>query len=79
MRLKGRTAVVTGAASGIGKAIALRLAAEGAFVVVADLTETPREGGTGTVEAIRAAGGAAVFRSCDVTRADDLALSLIHI
>ena len=72
MRLKDRTAVVTGAASGIGKAIAIRLAAEGAFVVVADLTETPREGGTGTVEAIQAAGGAAVFRTCDVTRAGDL-------
>lgn len=72
MRLKGRTAVVTGAASGIGKAIAIRLAEEGAAVVVADLTETPREGGAGTVAAIDAAGGHAVFRQCDVTKNDDL-------
>jgi len=76
VRLKDRTAVVTGAASGIGKAIAVRLAAEGAFVVVADLTETPREGGPGTVETIRAAGQAAEFRTCDVTRAGDLAAAV---
>lgn len=72
MRLAGRTAVVTGAASGIGKAIACRLAAEGAFVVVADLSETPREGGEATVETIRAAGGAARFLETDVTVAADL-------
>ncbi|NQW10788.1 MAG: SDR family oxidoreductase [Alphaproteobacteria bacterium] len=72
MRLKDKTAVVTGAASGIGKAIAIRLAEEGAAVVVADITETPREGGQTTVATIVAAGGQAVFHSCDVTRNDDL-------
>ncbi len=76
MRLKDRGAIVTGAASGIGKAIAVRLAAEGAFVVVADLTETPREGGAGTLETIRATGGAATFVTCDVTRAADLAAAV---
>lgn len=76
MRLRDRTAVVTGAASGIGKAIAVRLAAEGAFVVVADLGETPREGGATTVETIAAAGGRAVFRRCDVTAADDLVAAI---
>lgn len=76
MRLRGRTAVVTGAASGIGKAIAVRLAAEGAFVVVADLNETPREGGATTVETIAKQGGEAVFQACDVTRADDLVAAI---
>ncbi|MCR9072786.1 MAG: SDR family oxidoreductase [Alphaproteobacteria bacterium] len=72
MRLADRTAIVTGAAGGIGKAIALRFAEEGASVIVADLTEEPREGGVPTVEAIRAAGGRAEFLTCDVTRATDL-------
>ena len=76
MRLKDRTAVVTGAASGIGKAIARRFAAEGAIVVVADLGETPREGGETTVAAIEAADGRAVFRRCDVTRVDDLRMAI---
>jgi NAD(P)-dependent dehydrogenase (short-subunit alcohol dehydrogenase family) len=72
MRLADRTAIVTGAAGGIGKAIALRFAEEGATVLVADLTEEPREGGAPTVETIRAAGGRAEFLTCDVTRAADL-------
>ncbi|EDP63675.1 putative short-chain dehydrogenase [alpha proteobacterium BAL199] len=76
MRLKDRTAVVTGAASGIGKAIALRFAAEGAIVVIADLDETPREGGVTTVSAIEASGGRAVFCRCDVSRADDLTAAI---
>lgn len=72
MRLRNRTAIVTGAASGIGKAIAVRFAAEGAHVIVADVTETPREGGQSTVDAIREAGGTATFCRCDVTKAADI-------
>jgi NAD(P)-dependent dehydrogenase (short-subunit alcohol dehydrogenase family) len=68
MRLKDRVAVVTGAAGGIGKAIAKRLAAEGAIVVVADLTQEPREGGGRTVDEIVADGGRAEFITCDVSR-----------
>jgi len=67
MRLKDRSVIVTGAASGIGKAIAVRLAGEGARVVVADITETPREGGGKTVDAIQAAGGTARFVEADVS------------
>jgi glucose 1-dehydrogenase len=47
-RLKGRTAVVTGAASGLGRAMALRFADEGAFVVAGDVRRDPREGGETT-------------------------------
>lgn len=72
MRLQNSTAVITGAASGIGKAIALRFAAEGAMVIVGDVTRTPREGGEDTVEAIRASGGVAEFVPCDVTKNADL-------
>ncbi len=70
MRLAGRTAIVTGAASGIGRAIALRFAAEGAKVVVADVTETPREGGAPTARVIAERGGVGDFHSCDVTSWD---------
>ena len=67
MRLQDSSVIVTGGASGIGKAIALRLAAEGARIVVADLTEQPREGGAQTVAAIRQAGGTAQFVTADVS------------
>lgn len=72
MRLLNRSAVVTGGAGGIGKAIAKRLASEGAKVVVADVTDQPREGGGRTVDEIIAAGGTATFVTCDVTREADL-------
>ena len=59
----GKVAVVTGAASGIGRASAELFAAHGARVVVADVDDG---GGEGTVEQIRAAGGDAVFVHTDV-------------
>lgn len=62
-RLAGKAAVVTGAASGIGRAIARRFAREGASVTVADREST---GGEETVALIQAAGGEARFASCDV-------------
>jgi NAD(P)-dependent dehydrogenase (short-subunit alcohol dehydrogenase family) len=73
MMLDGKTAVVTGGSSGLGRAMALRFAAEGAGVVVADLRETPREGGRPTHREIQETTGAgATFVECDVTARADL-------
>ena len=68
--MTGRAGVVTGAASGIGRATAIRAAQEGARVLVADL-ESARVGGEETVKIIRDAGGEADFQVCDVSRAAD--------
>jgi NAD(P)-dependent dehydrogenase (short-subunit alcohol dehydrogenase family) len=64
--LENRTAVVTGAAGGIGRGIALELAREGAAVVVSDLASA-RPGTDETVAMIRAEGGTAEATDCDVT------------
>lgn len=71
-RLQDHTAIVTGASNGIGRAIAVRFAAEGAYVLLADTTQTPRTGEATTLELIRQAGGAADFRQTDVASWDDL-------
>jgi NAD(P)-dependent dehydrogenase (short-subunit alcohol dehydrogenase family) len=63
-RLDGKVAVITGAASGIGRASARRFAAEGAQVVVADLD---KDGGTALAEEIEG-----LFVRADVTSADDV-------
>src|SRR5437660_12581129 len=69
VRLSGRTAVVTGGASGLGRAIALRFADEGAFVVVGDVRREPREGGTTTEEQL---GDRGRFLEADASRWEDL-------
>ena len=64
MKLKERVAIITGAASGIGRATALLFAAEGAKIVVADVN---KEGGEETVAQVAASGGEAIFIHTDVT------------
>src|SRR5437867_6486791 len=66
--LQGQVAIVTGGGRGIGRAIALRLAREGASVAVADLDEA---GASAVAGEIAAVGGQAVPLSVDVTRRDD--------
>jgi glucose 1-dehydrogenase len=66
--LADKVAVVTGASSGIGRAIAMSFAAEGAAVVIADITENPVEGGEPTSALIARAGGRAAFHKTDVGR-----------
>jgi len=66
MRLENKTALITGAASGIGRATALLFAREGAAVAIADLNQNS---GNDAVREIQAAGGRAIFETTDVTRA----------
>jgi NAD(P)-dependent dehydrogenase (short-subunit alcohol dehydrogenase family) len=63
-RLAGRVALVTGAASGIGAATALRLANEGAAVLVTDVQD---DAGAHVVKQIIASGGRAAYAHLDVT------------
>ena len=67
-RLEGKTAIITGAAQGIGRAIADAFAAEGARLMIADLQE---EAGQTTVDALRAGGADADFVKTDVSLATD--------
>lgn len=69
--MSGRTIVVTGAASGIGRAIAMRFGALGDTVIVADIERVGREG-EATDELIERRGGSAVFVSTDVSRPADV-------
>ena len=71
--LQGKVVVVTGAASGIGRAIAINAAKHGAkAVVVSDISETPREGGTPTTHEIEALGVPVRFHKADVSRREDV-------
>jgi NAD(P)-dependent dehydrogenase (short-subunit alcohol dehydrogenase family) len=69
MRLLDKIAIVTGAAHGIGKAIAERFAEEGACVLLADIDD---EAGEATAAAIRTRGGRAAFQHTDVSDASQV-------
>lgn len=71
--LNGKVALITGGASGIGRATALLFAREGAAVVVADVNESE---GKAVVQTIIDEGGRAIFTRCDVTRAEDCQLAV---
>ena len=65
--LDNKVAIVTGGSSGIGRAIALKFAAEGAVVIVADTIELPIEGGESTVALIQSNGGTAMHVATDIS------------
>jgi NAD(P)-dependent dehydrogenase (short-subunit alcohol dehydrogenase family) len=67
--LQGKVIVITGGASGIGRAAALCMASAGARVVVGDI-DLP--GGEATADAVFRQGGEAVFAACDVRHAEDV-------
>lgn len=71
-RLDGKTIVVTGGSSGLGRAMCVAFAREGALVVNGDLTRGPREGGAPTDELAAAEGGRCLFVEADVSRWDDI-------
>lgn len=67
--LDNKVALITGAASGIGRATALCFAEEGADLFLVDVDE---QGGEETTNLVEAAGGTAVFRRCDVSSSADV-------
>lgn len=69
LKIKDKIAIVTGGGSGIGQAIALRLAAEGAKVVVADLNS---EAAQKVINVIKAEGGDGMAVACDATQPRDV-------
>jgi NAD(P)-dependent dehydrogenase (short-subunit alcohol dehydrogenase family) len=71
-RLEGKTIVVTGGSSGIGRAMTLAFAREGAHVVIGDVRRDPREGGPPTDELVAAEEGSCAFVEADVSRWDDI-------
>ena len=72
-RLEGKTALITGAGRGIGRAAALRFAAEGARVAIAEIG---RADGAATAQAIESAGGEALFVETDVASPESVAAAV---
>ncbi len=72
-RLQGLSAIVTGAGSGIGRASALKIAAEGSSVLIADLNPANAEN---VAAEIRQNGGAALAMKCDIRSEDEIAAAV---
>jgi len=82
-RLEGKIAIVTGSSSGIGRAIALAFAKEGASVVCSDIHPDPRSSAPGeraiqTHEAITQSSGKSLFVKCDVRSASEIEILVNH-
>ncbi|WP_342629904.1 glucose 1-dehydrogenase [Nguyenibacter vanlangensis] len=77
MRLPDKIAIVTGASSGIGRAIALLFAQEGAAVIAADITEDVVEGGEPVIDVLRRLTDKTMFVRADVSKEADVR-SLFH-
>ena len=76
-RLLHKTAIVTGSSSGLGRAISLAYASQGARVICADLSpkaraEKPEEVGIPTHELVKQRGGEAIYVTCDVGNTEDV-------
>lgn len=76
MELEGQVAIVTGAGGGIGKAIALRFAREGADIALVDID---RDTATATAGTIRELGRSAVVRTADVSKPEQVATAVAAI
>jgi glucose 1-dehydrogenase len=70
--VRGKTVLITGGASGLGRASAIAFARAGATVYVADVVSEAREGGPSTLDAIAEEGGSAVYLETDVSRWDHI-------
>jgi NAD(P)-dependent dehydrogenase (short-subunit alcohol dehydrogenase family) len=68
-KLEKKVAVITGVASGIGRATAIRFAGEGTAIVIADLN---REGGESAVRDCKENGGSAIFQLTDVSSEENI-------
>lgn len=76
LSLEGKVTIVTGAASGIGRGVALRLAEFGAAVAVLDINES---GGAAVAEEIESQGGQALFCKCDVADSADCHAAVVQV
>ena len=75
MAINGKAALVTGAGQGIGRAIALRLAADGADIAITDLNDEKMQA---VAEEVRALGRKATTFKADVSRRDDVYAAVDH-